>query len=57
MSFIHSLTKLRQTIEVVLKTYELIYGDIHYVTNVKVKSPCYRPGCGPEGGRAIALLF
>ena len=24
---------------------------------VKVKKPRYRPGCGPEGGRGIALLF
>ena len=24
---------------------------------VKVKWPRYRPGCGPEGGRGIALLF
>jgi len=23
----------------------------------KVKYPRYRPGCGPEGGRGIALLF
>jgi hypothetical protein len=38
MSFIHSLAKLRQNIEVVLKTYELIYGDIYYFTNVFCKN-------------------
>jgi hypothetical protein len=26
-------------------------------SRVKLKEPRYRPGCGPEGGRGIALLF
>jgi hypothetical protein len=38
MSLIHSLAKLRQNIEEILKTDELIYGDIHYIINVFCKN-------------------
>jgi hypothetical protein len=38
MSLIHSLRKLRQNIEAILKTDELIYGDIHYIINVCCKN-------------------
>jgi hypothetical protein len=38
MSLIHSLKKMRQNTEAILKTDELIYGDTHYIMNVCFKN-------------------
>ena len=33
----------------------VVYGQVYGTDCCKV--PCYRPGCGPKGGRGIAMLF